>query len=385
MNLSVIAAAALSGLVLALAGCQADTQLAAEQASPPRNPLAITPGEGLLRQVDVGEPRWTMVSGTLRVAGRVEADETRMARVSSPVTGRITELEVVEGQTVRRGELLAVIRSTELADAQFAYLKSLSQQQLASRAVERAQRLLDAGVIGEAEVQRRDAELVQASAELSAARDQLRVLGMPDEARQHLEETRTVNAVSQVLATIDGTVMERPVTLGQVVQPAETIMVLADLSHVWLVADVPEQTAGTLSVGKIVEADIAALPGEVITGKLSFVSAIVNPETRTVRARMDLPNREGKYKPAMLATMTLQDLAERRQVIPVTAIVRESNREHVFVQTAPGTFELRPVELGGEYGNLFVLIEGVRTGESIALDGAFHLNNERKRLALQGD
>jgi len=380
--------AALSTLFLVLVllgGCgSAAPEEAPAKAASNSDPLAITASPALLAELKIGEPRLTSVTGTLRVPGRVEADETRLARVSSPVTGRLIELDVVEGQRVRKGDLIAIIRSTELANAQSNYLKADSQRQLAFRAVDRAKRLLDAGVIGEAELQRREGELVQASAELSASRDELRVLGMTDADVARLQETRVVNAVSQVVASISGTVMERPVTLGQVVQAAESICILADLSSVWLVADVPEQTAGTLSAGKAVEAEIAALPGEIIRGKLTFVSAIVNPETRTVRARMDLANPQGRYKPAMLATLTLQDLAETQQVIPATAVVRENNEEYIFVQVSDDRFMLRRVQLGGEYGSVRVLLEGLHEGDKIVLDGAFHLNNERKRAVLQG-
>jgi cobalt-zinc-cadmium efflux system membrane fusion protein len=371
--------------LVALSGCGSKSPETAEAApKAPRNALEITAPDSLYADLTIGTPKNTSVSGSLRVAGRVEADETRLARVSSPVTGRIIELEVVEGQTVKRGDLIAVIRSTNLADAQSSYLKAYSQRQLSQRAVERAKRLLDAGVIGEAELQRREAEQVQASADLSAARDQLRVLGMSDDAVAKLQASRTVNAVSQVLASSDGTVMERPVTLGQVVNAADTVCVLADLSNVWLVADVPEQTAGTLTAGKALEAEIAALPGEIIRSRLTFVSAIVNPETRTVRARTDLPNPARRFKPAMLATMTLQDLAETKLVIPDSAVVREGNDEFVFVRVSDKTFLLRKVTLGQQYGRVRVVTEGLREDETIVLDGAFHLNNERQRLALQG-
>jgi len=174
------------------------------------------------------------------------------------------------------------------------------------------------------------------------------------------------------------------VTIGQVVQAAEIVAVLADLSHVWLVADVPEQTAGSLAVGKEVKAEIAALPGHEISGTLSFVSAIVNPETRTVRARMNLPNPDRKYKPAMLATMTLQENAERQRLIPSTAVVRENNEDYLFVQTGPLHFAMRKVRLGDEIDGMRRLEDGVRPGEKIVLDGAFHLNNERKQMALRG-
>jgi cobalt-zinc-cadmium efflux system membrane fusion protein len=372
--------------LLLLAGCQKTAEQKAEAAAPPpaRDPLAIQAGPDLVKMLSLGEPSTKAVQLTLRVAGRVEADETRIARVSAPLSGRITELDVVEGQMVKRGQVMAVIRSTELADAQFAYLKAFSQQALADRAVARARRLVEAGVIGEAELQRRDAELVQANAEVNALHDQLRVLGMSEDEIGAVEKTRKVNSTIPVLASIDGTVMERKLTIGQMAQSAETIFVLADLTSVWLVADVPEQTAGQLEPGKAVEAEIAALPGRLISGKLSFVSAIVNPETHTVRARMVLPNPKREYKPAMLATMTLQDTAERERVVPISAIVRENNQDHVYVQTGPGSFLMRRVLIGEEYGADRVLEAGVRPGEKIVLDGAFHLNNERKRLLVSG-
>lgn len=304
--------------------------------------------------------------------------------VNSPIAGRIVDLEVVEGQSVKRGEVIAVIRSTELSNAQSEFLKSLSQQALAQRAVDRARLLLDAGVIGEAELQRREAELVQVNTDVNASRDQLRVLGMSEEAIDQLQATRAVNSVAQVLASIDGTVIERKATIGQVVQAAEAVCVLADLSKVWLVADVPEQAAGHIEVGKTAEAEISAFPGQLVSGRLSFVSSTVNRETATVRVRMDLANPQGRYKPAMLATMLLRDSSERQRVIPVTAVVRENNRDFVFVQTAARVFTLRAVTLGETFDGRVVLAEGWRPGERLVLDGAFHLNNERNRLALQG-
>ena len=145
---------------------------------------------------------------------------------------------------------------------------------------------------------------------------------------------------------MNGTVMVRKVAPGQVVQPADTVSI-ADLSHVWLVADVPEQSAGRLTIGQAVEAEIAALPNQIFRGKLNFVSATVNPETRTVRVRIDMPNPQRKLKPAMLATMVL-DVVERKQLVPAAAVVRETSVEHVLVARDADTFILRPVVLGSE-------------------------------------
>ncbi len=250
--------------------------------------------------------------------------------------------------------------------------------------MERAKLLVEAGVIGSAELQRREADLQQAEAEFSSERDQLRVLGMSDDRVEQLLATRSVNAVTEIFANISGTVMDRPVTPGQIIQPAGEICTLADLSQVWLVADVPEQSAGQLAAGKLVEAEIAALPDRRIAGKLSFVSAIVSPETRTVRARMDLKNTDGLYKPSMLASLTLQDLAETQLVVPSTAVVRENNEDFVFLRISENSFLLHRVLLGSEFGSVRVVEDGLSPEDVIVVDGAFHLNNERKQQALQG-
>ncbi|MFL6452191.1 MAG: efflux RND transporter periplasmic adaptor subunit [Bryobacteraceae bacterium] len=349
----------------------------------PSDPLKIEVSPTLRSQLKVGQPEWREVAKTLDVAARIEADATRQARVGSPVRGRIAELLAFEGERVKRGQPLAILYSTDLSDAQFAFLKAVSQQSLSERAVERGKQLLDADVIGTAEQQRRQAELVQATAEVSSLRQQLQALGMSEDSIRDLESSRKLNSRYEISASIDGTVLERSVTVGQIVQPAEVAFLLADLSTVWLVADIPEQNAGDVAVGKTVEAEAAAFPGEPIVGHLAFVSATVNPESRTVKVRMNVSNPKGRYKPAMLATMKLKDRVQRERVVPVTAVVRENNRDNVFIQTGPRTFVLREVELGGEFGDVRALTAGVEPNETVVLDGAFHVNNERKK-ALQG-
>ena len=369
-------------------GCNKVASANKEEAAPAKvasNPLEIRADASMLQRIKLGEPAWAQVGGSLTVAARVEVDESRVGRVGAPVMGRVTELDANEGQSVTRGQVLAVLNSTGLSDAELGLLKAMSQQQLAQRSVERAEQLLSAGVIGSAELRRREAELVQATADVSASRDQLRILGIPQDALETLEKTRAINSLLRITANMDGTILQRRIAIGQVIQPADTLVEIADLSNVWLVADVPEQQAASVVTGQQVEAEIEALPGQKIRGKLSFVSATVNPETRTVRARMDLANPNRKYKPSMLATMELHDPTQKKQVIPSAAVVREGNQEHGFVQLESDRFLLREVKLGEEQGGRRVLIDGIQTGERIVVDGAFHLNNERKRLAVQGD
>lgn len=376
MKILVLAAAA-----ALLAGCG---EKPAPKAAAPRDPLAVQVDAGLMARLKLVSPAQAEVREVLQVPGRIEADETRLARVGSPVTGRVTDLEATVGQDVKRGQVLATINSTELSTAQLAFLKALSQRSLAARAAARAQQLLEADVIGTAELQRRQAELAQAEAEAGAARDQLKVLGMTAGAVDKLAASGTITSVTQIVAGISGTVIERKVTEGQVVQPADGVFLVADLSRVWVVADVPEQSAGALRVGESVQAEIPALGSRRVQGTISFVSPIVSPDTRTVRARMELANLEREYKPAMLAAVLIRAAPQRRLTVPAESVVREDNRDYVFVQAGDAGFRLREVSLGIEHEGRRVVLGGVRESEKVVAEGAFHLNNERKRRALQG-
>lgn len=372
----------LAAVAALAAGCgkKEPPKPAAKVAAPPPN--SISAGPELNARIALGDAMWLEVRETMRVPGRVEVDEARLARIGSPVAGRITDLDATVGQVVRRGQVLATLNSTELSSAQLNFLREQSQRLQALRATERAEQLLKADVIGTAEVQRRQSELTQAEAELNAARDQLKVLGMSESAIQRLADTGTITSRTQVVASVSGTVIERRITEGQMVQPADSVFLIADLSHVWIVADIPEQASGVARVGEPAAAEIAALPGQQVQGKLAFVSPTVNPETRTVRARMNLANSEGLFKPAMLASMLISGKPQKRQLVPAGSIVREENRDHVFVAAGGDAYQMRPVSLGPEYEGRRVLLEGLREGERIVVEGAFHLNNERKRRAL---
>jgi cobalt-zinc-cadmium efflux system membrane fusion protein len=367
-----------------VSGCN-KPKATAEQSTAAVNPDEVTVDSALASHLKVGEPQVHEVANSLQVAARIETDAGRVARIGSPVPGRIIKLLVMEGQNVRRGAVMATLHSTDLSDTQFAFIKAFSQRSLAEQATKRAEELVKADVIGSAEVEKRRAELLQASAEAAAFRTQLHGLGMTDAAIRKLESTRQLNADYPVVASISGTVLERKVTIGQIVQPAELAFLVADLSNVWLVADVPEESAGRLHKGMRVIVNIPSLPDEKVEGKLSYVSPVVDPTTRTVQVRMDLPNPRGIFKPAMLASMTFVDHSDQRTTIPSTAVVRENNKDHVFIQLAKNKFVLREVVLGPEYGEEYVLESGVNPGEKIVLDGTFHLNNQRKQNAIKGD
>lgn len=364
-------------------GCKrADNNAAQRAANTDPLKVAITPQ--LLANISVGSAQMLAVTTQQKVAARVETDASHVARIGSPVEGRITKVLVFEGQRVHRGQVLAMLHSNSLSDTQFAFVKACSEEKLAEQSAARARQLVQADVIGKAELQKREAEVLQSATEVSALRAQLHGLGMSEAAIQRLEATRKLTSEYPILASISGTVTERDVTVGQVVQPADQAFQVADLSNLWFAADVPEEQSRSLAVGKTVIASIPALPGETITGKLSFVSPIVNPETRTVQARMNLSNPKGLFKPDMLASMTFESNADQRLTIPSTAVVREENKDHVFLQISPTEYLLREVELGAEVNDRRVVVRGITAQDKIVLNGAFHLNNKRKQDMIKG-
>lgn len=348
----------------------------------PPDPLLVTVPPNFGAPIKVTSAGNTQVSDTLRVAGKVDFDQARVTRIGATVTGRVIEIQAHLGQQVRVGDSLAVINSTELGEAQLSYLKARAQADLQARSVERARQLFAADVIGKAELQRRESELSIASAEQRGAADQLRVLGMSSGAINKLGTTGAINSVTSVVSTMAGTVVERQVAPGQVVQPADALYVVADLSRVWVTAEVPEQQGALVKSGQTVDIEVPAL-GSRLTGKLIYVADTVNPETRTITVRSVVDNAGRQLKPAMLATMLIQAAPLERVVVPAQAVVRDGDADNVFVEVAKGQFRLTPVRLGPDMEGKRAVLSGLKPEQPILVEGAFHLNNERKRKELE--
>ena len=351
-------------------------------------PVKIDPNVVLLtkqlsQQVKLYTVSKTEMRDYFRVPATIQVDEQRVARIGASVTGRIKDIEAKLGQNVVQGQVLATLNSTELAQSQLMYIKSTLQIVLQTKAVERARLLQEADVIGAAELQRREAELSSAQAELNAAKDQLIVLGMSESAIDKLGYTGQIRSYSNVNARIAGTVISRKVNLGQVVQPAEELFIIADLSRLWVVAEVPEQQIDLIDTGEEVLVEIPALNNKKYKAKLIYEGDIVNPQTRTVTIRSDIANINKEIKPDMLASMLIQSNPMLKLAVPLESIVRENNQTYVFVQMAPDKFRLREVQLGEESNGLVIIASGIEEGELVVAEGAFHVNNERKRKELE--
>jgi len=365
-----------------LAGCNKEESKT--PASPSADPALVVPAEELLAQLKLATVTSQPVAETLRVAGRIDFDEQRLARIGATITGRVTEIDAVLGQTVKKGDVLARLNSSELSTQQLAYLKARAELELNRRNAERAKALFEADVIAAAELQRRQSEYQISVAETRAAADQLQLLGVTPAAIERLGKHGAVNSLTPVVATLSGVVVERKLAQGQVVQPADALFVVADLSNLWAVAQVPEQQVSQVKAGQSVSIEVPALGNEKLLGKLIYVGQTIDPETRTVLVRTALDNSDGRLKPAMLASMLIEAKPADRLVIPASAVVRENDMDHVFVAEEAGAFRLVRVKLGMEQGGQRVVLSGLKGQERVVVDGAFHLNNERNRKEMEG-
>jgi len=366
---------ALLTCLLLITGCKKSQPSGATQTA--QDPNLVMANEALLAQIKISVVSQGDVSDILRVAGQIDYDEQALTRIGASVTGRVTQINAQLGNEVKKGDTLALINSSELSNSQLAYLKARSEKEFHRRTVQRAKTLFEADVISAAELQRRESEYEVASAQTRAAQDQLRVLGVNLKAMEELATTGSIDSVASVMATIKGVVVERKVTTGQVVQPADVLFTVADLSRVWAVAQVPEQQVAQVKVGQSVRIEVPALQNEQLLGKLIYVGQTVNPETRTVLVRTELDNTSGRLKPSMLASMLIESTPKKQLVIPTSAVVREQDADYVFVQEKPGVFRLKPVRLTSEHNGQRVVLDGLSQGVKIVSDGAFHLNNHR--------
>lgn len=373
--------------ILLLAACDqsdkaADAKAPQDQTS--QNQALVKPSAELLARLSFAKVEEVDWRTQLKVSGSIELDEKRVARVGTTVSGRVTEIKVLRGDQVKKGDVLAMVHSPVLAEAQLTYLQAQSQYDLARKAAARAQLLFKEGVIAAAEQQRRESELVSNEAEWQAARDRMHILGMTDADIKQLERSRKIQSVTSLRAPIDGVVIDRKVSQGQVLEQADLAYTIADLAQIWVVGEVPERYSADMYREKAVTVTIPALVSEERKTQLSYVADTVTPQTRTLRVRAVLDNQDGRLKPDMLATLIIEGKAKKRLAIPETAIVREENVDKVFIKVSADQFELITVKLGEEENGKRPVESGLKAGQEIVSDGVFYLNADRL-LKLNGE
>lgn len=314
--------------------------------------------------------------------GVVRPNEHALANITTLVRGRVAEVHADLGQMVKPNQLLAVLQSGDLGLAQSAYLKARARRHVAEKAYERAQFLFNEKVIGLAEAQRREGEMISLRAETAEAREGLRLLGMSEKEINTLERTQTIRSQVAIVAPFAGRVIARDLTRGEVVETAQKLFVVADLSTVWVLGNVSEKDISYVQraaavPNQPVEVFVPAYPDEVFQGTVSYVGDVLDIATRTMAVRLILDNSNGHLKPEMFATIRVSsEPTSDVLVIPEAAIQRDRDRTFVFVQKEPGAYEARTVKVGEKNGTFAEILDGVQEGETVVKEGAFTLKSE---------
>lgn len=314
----------------------------------------------------------------------VQPNKNKLAEVTTLVRGRATDVYVDVGADVANGALLARLYSSELGLAQSSYLKAGAKLHEAELAYERARGLLEDKAISLAEFQKKEAEAKSVRAEAREARDRLHVLGMQEPEIDRLDREHTISAYVPVHAPFPGRVIARNLAKGEVVETHHELFTVADLSEVWVVANVPEKDVRFIQRSQAVEVRLAAYPQEVFQGTITYVGDVLDPATRTMSLRVTVPNRDGRLKPEMFASVRVYTQSETGVLmVPTAAIQRDQQRALVFVQTEPGTFEVRPVTIGEESGEATKVLGGLREGDLLVVQGAFGLKSELEQHKIE--
>lgn len=332
----------------------------AEHGAPTARPTAeavdVDARGAVLANVATARVARRRVAPRIVAAGRVTLDESRLTRVTAWVEGRIQRLLVATtGAPIRRGQPIAEIYSPDLVATQQELLVAHeSARALAGSAIE--------GVAADA------ARLVEAS------RRRLRLLGVTDGQIAQIERRGRPIEAMPIMSQASGVVTRRLVQAGDWVARGAAIYEVADLSRVWVEADVYEYELTGLKPGQLVTIEATAYPGEVFRGKVAFVQPTLSAETRTNTVRVELPNPGGRLKPDMLVTASIAIDRGAAIVVPADAVVDTGKRQVVWVENHPGQFVARPVVVGAKTEDGYEIVRGLAEGETIAVSGGFMLD-----------
>lgn len=330
--------------------------------------LKLSADEAKTAGIKVEELKPQSLVDQVVLTATIRANQDRIAHVAPRVSARIVRVNANLGDRVKPGQALAQLDSIELGDAHSAYRQAQSQLSLAKSDFERAQKLKADDIIAEKDFLRARSEFDKARSSLRAAEDKLTLL---DSSHQESESGPT--SQFPVKAPFAGTVIEKNAVLGELAQPDKSIFTVADLSTLWIEANLFEKDLGKVRVGAAAGVTVTAYPGEIFKGRLTYISSAVDKESRAVQARVEVPNPDGRLKAEMFATASIDTASTSKALtLPQEAVLLVNGQQMAFVQEAGG-FEPRAVELGDKVGGRVVVRSGIKEGEQVVVGGGYAL------------
>ena len=334
---------------------------------PGRASLTLSPERRQILGIRSEEIHHGPLTRVMRTVGRVAVDERRLHHIHTKYDGYVEHLYVdFTGKLVRRGEPLLSIYSPELVATQQEYLLAYNAQR----------QMAESGI----------PSVAQGSLNLlAAARQRLLLWDMRAEDIETLEKAGKVERTLDLHSDVTGYVVQKMAFHGMRVTPAEALFDIADLSHVWVLADVYESDLPLVRIGIEGELTVPYLPGKKWRGRVTYVNPTVEEKTRTVKVRIELPNQGQLLKPDMFADVNLRADLGTGLSVPESSVVDSGGRKLVFIDRGEGRFEPREVELGVRVGSSFQVLSGLEDGERVVTSANFLLDSESSlRSALSG-
>lgn len=356
-------------LALLLAACGGgDKETPATETQPKKNAL-----QGIHTEV----VQSVSFQKTIDTTGTVAFNQNRSTQVLSPISGPVSQILVNVGTRVGRGQALALVSSPDFATAVSALRKAEATARNARRIAELDAQLFKNDAIARRDYEQAQTDAINAESDRDAAIQQLRSLGVDDRTIGEIRENRPVANLGGVIRSpIAGTVVEKLITPGQLLQSTTPCFTVADLSDVWVMANVFEADLASVHAGD--SADVVTGSGQTLPGRVDYIAAVVDPNTRAVSVRLDVPNPGEVLKRDFYVHVRLQSRAPAQGIlVPVSAILRDDqNLPFVFVAKANNAFERRQIGLGSRIGDRQEVRSGLAAGESIVVEGGLFLQSE---------
>ncbi len=338
----------------------------------------------------------------VRATARLTNDENHTWRVGAVAEGRIERVQANPGDVVEKGQLLAQMHSHDIHESRALYKRAKADQARAEGVEkyqegvrDRAKRLLDLRAGSLAQLEQTETALRNAATDVHNAETEVErtrahlteVLGIPAEESDVPQGTNgDDNDLIPIKAPASGVVLTRNVTLGTVVNPASDLFVLTDLSTLWAIAEVNEEFLGKLRVSMPVKIFVQAYPGRAFQGRVGKLGEALDPGTRTIKVRIDLPNTQRLLRPEMYADAEIQvGRGTAALMLPSEAVQDLRGEPIVFVRVAPDRFEVRPVQTGRTREGSLEILSGLHTGDEVAVKSAFILKSEFLKESLSGE
>ncbi len=358
-------------------------------------PLHLEPALARAWELETGRPGYTDILGEVELPGVLTTNQNRTARVGPLVAGQVGEVLADLGHRVRAGQLLATLNAPEFTRARSDFLRAFARAELARQEYERGQALREEEAIEERELLRRRARMEEQVAVLRSAEVLLHSMGLEEEEisrfiqagldlSRPLQDHSSTDGLMPLKAPIDGVVLERNAIRGSHVEPGHTLFTLSDLTSLWARLDAYEDQLAALSPQAQIILRTPLIPDREFPGRITFIADQVDPELRTVRVRVEVPNPEGLLRPNMFVSgfLTLRGEEEGRMVVPPGAVQSLEGHQVVFVEDPREEGEehrvFRPVEVtpGEVTSRGRVILAGLEGSEMVVVRGAFSLKAE---------